>query len=40
MHTAIEEVVFEKYQFPRSWMDVQRKHQLLYRDEVRDLQFE
>lgn len=35
---AIEEVLFEKSEFPKSWSEAQAKHQQLYTDEVRDLQ--
>ena len=39
VRAAIEEVVFEKADFPRTWSDAQSRHQLLYRDRVVDLQF-
>jgi O-acetyl-ADP-ribose deacetylase (regulator of RNase III) len=38
VRTAIEEVLLEKSEFPRSWSDAQARHQLLYGEEVRDLQ--
>lgn len=37
---AIEEVVLGQISFPRSWVDAQHRHQLLYTDRVRDLQQE
>jgi O-acetyl-ADP-ribose deacetylase (regulator of RNase III) len=40
VRTAIEEVVFGRMQFPRSWSEAQRRHQQLYTDAVRDLQRE
>ena len=39
VRTAIQEVVFEEYDFPSSWTDAQMRHQKLYTDELRDLQF-
>lgn len=36
---AIEEVVNGKHGFPTSWADAQIRHQKLYTDRVRDLQF-
>jgi O-acetyl-ADP-ribose deacetylase (regulator of RNase III) len=38
VRTAIEEVLLEQSEFPRSWSDAQARHQLLYGEEVRDLQ--
>lgn len=38
VRVAIEEVLFEKSEFPKSWSEAQAKHQQLYTDEVRDLQ--
>lgn len=35
---AIEEVVLGLGEFPRTWSDAQRQHQLLYTDRIRDLQ--
>lgn len=40
VRAAIEEVVMEQCRFPISWVDAQRRHQLLYRDVVKDLQYE
>lgn len=40
MRAAIEEVVLGRGQFPNSWSEAQRQHQLLYSDRVRDLQRE
>jgi len=36
---AIEEVLLEGRSFPTSWDDAQARHQLLYTNKVRDLQF-
>ena len=40
VRAAIEEVILEKYEFPQSWADAQRRHQELYTDQIRDLQHE
>jgi O-acetyl-ADP-ribose deacetylase (regulator of RNase III) len=40
VRVAIEEVVLDRGQFPRTWTEAQQKHQLLYTDRVRDLQSE
>ncbi|MDX2241183.1 MAG: macro domain-containing protein [Leptolyngbyaceae cyanobacterium bins.302] len=40
VRVAIEEVLFEKSEFPKSWSEAQAEHQQLYTDEVRDLQRE
>ena len=40
LRAAIEEVVFGKREFPTSWADAQAKHQLLYTDKVRNLQYD
>lgn len=40
MRAAIEDVLLDRYEFPVSWMDAQRRHQLLYAERARDLQFE
>jgi O-acetyl-ADP-ribose deacetylase (regulator of RNase III) len=37
---AIENVVLGKNEFPLSWADAQTKHQKLYTDVIRDLQYE
>jgi O-acetyl-ADP-ribose deacetylase (regulator of RNase III) len=38
MRMAIEDVVLEKYTFPNSWSEAQKKHQQLYRNRISDLQ--
>jgi O-acetyl-ADP-ribose deacetylase (regulator of RNase III) len=40
MRAAIDDVLLGKYKFPTSWFDVQQRHQLLYGEKTRDLQFE
>jgi O-acetyl-ADP-ribose deacetylase (regulator of RNase III) len=40
MQVAIEEVVLGNYEFPQSWADAQARHQQLYTDRIRDLQYE
>jgi O-acetyl-ADP-ribose deacetylase (regulator of RNase III) len=40
VRAAIEEVLLEKQEFPKSWSEAQARHQLLYTDQVRDLQRE
>ena len=40
VRTAIEDVLLNEGSFPTSWADAQRKHQKLYTDQIRDLQFE
>jgi O-acetyl-ADP-ribose deacetylase (regulator of RNase III) len=40
LRAAIEEVVLEKRQFPKSGADAQAKHQLLYRDRIPNLQYD
>lgn len=39
VRTAIKEVVFGEYEFPSSWADAQMRHQQMYADKFRDLQF-
>jgi O-acetyl-ADP-ribose deacetylase (regulator of RNase III) len=39
MKQAIEDVVLEKYEYPGTWPEAQRRHQLLYGDDFRDLQY-
>ena len=39
MKRAVEEIIEGKYGFPRSWWEAAQSHQLLYSDEVRDLQY-
>jgi O-acetyl-ADP-ribose deacetylase (regulator of RNase III) len=38
VRAAIEEVVLGPRQYPRTWAEAQKQHQLLYTDRVRDLQ--
>ncbi len=40
VRAAIEDVVLNKRGFPTSWKDAQTRHQQLYTDSVRDLQYE
>jgi O-acetyl-ADP-ribose deacetylase (regulator of RNase III) len=40
VRAAIEEVCFGKNPFPESWSEAQRRHQRLYTNQTRDLQFE
>jgi len=40
VRTAIEEDVLGRTRFPLSWHEAQARHQRLYSDDVRDLQFE
>lgn len=40
MQKAIEDVVLEKQEFPLSWVDASAKHQELYTDRIRNLQYE
>jgi O-acetyl-ADP-ribose deacetylase (regulator of RNase III) len=37
---AIEDVILEKQTFPLSWVDASAKHQELYTDRIRNLQYE
>src|SRR5919199_1599869 len=39
VRAAIEEVVLGRTRFPSSWHEAQARHQRLYSDDVRDLQF-
>jgi O-acetyl-ADP-ribose deacetylase (regulator of RNase III) len=39
MRAAYDEVVNEKEAFPSSWVEAQQKHQLLYAEHTRDLQY-
>ena len=39
VRTAIKEIVFNEYEFPSSWSDAQMRHQKMYTDKFRDLQF-
>lgn len=38
MKTAVEEVIEEKYVFPKTWWEAAQRHQLLYTNRVVDLQ--
>ena len=40
MKKAVDDYFYDKYEFPKSWMEAQRNHQLLYRKKITDLQFE
>ncbi|MBX7173578.1 MAG: macro domain-containing protein [Pyrinomonadaceae bacterium] len=40
MQKAIEDIVLEKQTFPLSWVDASAKHQELYTDRIRNLQYE
>jgi O-acetyl-ADP-ribose deacetylase (regulator of RNase III) len=39
MKQAVDDIFYEKYEFPTSWSDAQKSHQKLYSSNVRDLQF-
>jgi len=38
MKQAVDDVVLGKFEFPESWSEAQRRHQLLYGENYRDLQ--
>jgi O-acetyl-ADP-ribose deacetylase (regulator of RNase III) len=40
MQKAIEDIVLEKQEFPLSWVDASAKHQELYTDRIRNLQYD
>jgi len=40
VRAAIEEVILEQTEFPQSWADAQKRHQQLFTDQIRDLQYE
>lgn len=40
MRRAIEDFVFDKNTFPQSWVDASAKHQELYTDKIRNLQYD
>ncbi len=40
MRRAVEDVFYEEYNFPKTWREAQKNHQLLYRSNTPDLQFE
>jgi len=37
---AIEDFVLDKNTFPQSWVDASAKHQELYTDKIRNLQYD
>ncbi|MEL7499651.1 MAG: macro domain-containing protein [Planctomycetota bacterium] len=39
VRNAIKEIVFDEYEFPTSWADAQMRHQQMYTDKFRDLQY-
>ncbi len=39
MKQAVDDVILEEYTYPTSWADAQKRHQLLYGDNYRDLQY-
>lgn len=39
MKQAVDDVVHGAFAFPKSWIEAQTRHQLLYGDDYRDLQF-
>ena len=39
MKQAVEEVIEEKYRFPASWWEASQRHQQLYTNKIKDLQF-
>jgi len=39
MKAAVDDALVKTTSFPSSWMEAQIRHQLLYGDEPRDLQF-
>ena len=40
VRAAIEEVILGRKEFPQSWADAQKRHQQLYTDQIRDLQYD
>ena len=40
MKRAVDDFFYENYEFPKSWYEAQKKHQLLYKTTTSDLQFE
>lgn len=40
MQTAIEDFILDKNTFPQSWVDASAKHQELYTDRIRNLQYD
>lgn len=39
VRTAIKEILLNEYEFPSSWADAQMRHQQMYADRYRDLQY-
>ena len=39
VRTAIKEIILDEYEFPASWADAQMRHQQMYTDKFRDLQY-
>ena len=39
VRTAIKECILDEYEFPTSWADAQMRHQQMYTDKFRDLQY-
>ena len=39
VRAALEHVILDRYEYPASWADAQIRHQKLYTDRIRDLQF-
>ncbi|TAF32440.1 MAG: Appr-1-p processing protein, partial [Oscillatoriales cyanobacterium] len=37
---AIADILLSQYQFPKSWLDAQKSHRLLYAGDAGDLQLE
>ena len=40
MKKAVDDFYYEKFEFPKSWDEAQKNHQLLYRKKTTDLQFD
>ena len=40
MRRAVKDIFYENYEFPKTWREAQKNHQLLYRNDTPDLQFE
>lgn len=40
MKRAVDDIFYNKYKFPMTWSEAQERHQLLYRNNTTDLQFE
>ena len=39
MKQAVDDILYEKYDFPKSWIEAQKRHQVLNTKNFRDLQF-